>query len=593
MNVQYLWKTHFSFEKTTFFSIISGMSAFKTKKLPSSTPSPLSKDIEISSLSSEKKWMSKIIIGIIITIASLLFIGVLAWNFLFRSISSGNSDEPGIFTPIISSEFANQKKEGTMNILIAGIGGKWHEWGELTDSIMIASLNQKEKKIHLLSIPRDLYVAYGTGQWAGKINALYSLGRSHGEGINRLATKISEITGQPIDHYVVIDFSGFQQIIDILGGVEVNVEQDIIDPEYPTENWGYMTLVIRKGLQTFDGDMALKFARSRHSTSDFSRSERQKLLIKAMKEKALSTGYLTNPGKLSELYSAVVSHLDTDLSLATIGELAFSLRNIESSNIFVSSLSQDCSGIKKCIPGAFLYTPSRDLFGGASVVIPENARTNRLSYYDDIRRFVQIIFSFPTLSESLPQTTIITDKDQKRYGNQVGLALAKLGIPLSTKNPLITTTGSIERSHINIYWNESLTVGISPEWNLVKALKQIEEAIPYNIVSRNEYVTDDGPKVEIVLGKDAADYFRFSKPAYYIPTPIAPAVSGEKTSTSWTNRGSSGTKIPTVRTTTGSARTPIKTTTTPTIPTETTISSTPANSTEIKVAPGEWEDFSQ
>ncbi len=568
------------------------MPAFKTKKLPSS-PVPILKDTETPTAPSEKKWMSKIIIGIIITSASLLFIGVFAWNFLFRSISSGNPNSTPTFTPIISSEFFDKKKEGTTNILIAGIGGKWHEWGELTDSIMIASLNKKEGKIHLLSIPRDLYVAYGTGQGAGKINALYSLGRSHGEGINRLATKISEITGQPIDHYVVIDFSGFKQIIDILGGVEVNVEQDIIDPEYPTENWGYMTLVIRKGLQTFDGDMALKFARSRHSTSDFSRSERQKLLIKAMKEKAVSTGYLTNPSKLSELYSAVVSHLDTDLSLATIGELAFSLRNIESSNIFVSSLSQDCSSIKKCIPGAFLYTPSRDLFGGASVIIPENARTNRLSYYDDIRRFVQIIFSFPTLSKSLPQTTIVTDKDQKRYGNQVGMALAKLGIPLSTKDPLITTTGSIEHSHINIYWNESLTVGISPEWDLVKALKQIEEAIPYNIVSRNEYVIDDGPKIEIVLGKDATEYFRFAKPAYYIPTPVIPAVSGEKTSLSWVIRWSSGTKVNSQKTTTNSSKSTIKSTPSPTTQTEAWAPATHTNPPDIKVAPGEWEDFSQ
>ena len=111
---------------------------------------------------------------------------------------------------------------------------------------MLASINTELSKVTLLSVPRDLYVSYGTGQGAGKINALYSMGKSHGMGINRLAAKISEMTGQPIDHYVVIDFSGFKQIIDILGGVEVNVEQDIIDPEYPTENWGYMTLVIRK-----------------------------------------------------------------------------------------------------------------------------------------------------------------------------------------------------------------------------------------------------------------------------------------------------------------------------------------------------------
>ncbi len=336
--------------------------------------------------------------------------------------------------------------------------------------------------------------------------------------------------------------------------------------------------------------MALKYARSRHSTSDFSRSERQKLLIKAIKEKAITTGYLTNPGKLAELYSAVISHLDTDLSLAKIGELAFTLRKVDNTNIFVSALSQDCSNVKKCSPGAFLYTPDRDLFGGASVVIPENARANRLSYYDDIRRFVRLIFLYPDLAKSIPQINIITDKEHKRQGTEVGLALAKLGIPLSSKDPVITSTGTIDQSHVNIYWNESLSVGISPKSEIIEALKILEESIPYTIVSGNEYIKDDGPKIEIVLGKDASEYFSFAKPPYYLPMIQTPIVSGEKASASGISSSNSGIKASTQQKT--EKKVPSVTSGRATETVASPQNQTPIPSSTIKVAPGEWEDFS-
>lgn len=78
----------------------------------------------------------------------------------------------------------------------------------------------------------------------------------------------------------MIDFAGFKDIINILGGISIDVPESILDREYPDNNWGYMTFQVQKGLQNFDGDTALKYARSRHSTSDFDRSNRQQLIIK-------------------------------------------------------------------------------------------------------------------------------------------------------------------------------------------------------------------------------------------------------------------------------------------------------------------------
>lgn len=102
---------------------------------------------------------------------------------------------------------------------------------------MFAHLDPKNQEITLLSIPRDIYVSYDNKTRATKINALYPIGQSYGTGINLLAEKIAEITGQPVDHYVVIDFSGFKQIVDALGGISVDVPQNIYDNEYPNNNY--------------------------------------------------------------------------------------------------------------------------------------------------------------------------------------------------------------------------------------------------------------------------------------------------------------------------------------------------------------------
>ena len=110
---------------------------------------------------------------------------------------------------------------------------------------MLASLNGEEKRITLISIPRDLYVSYPEGKGAGRINSLYEIGKAD-RGVKYLADKVSELTGQPIDHYIVIDFSGFKKIVDILGGIEIDVPEELIDTEYPDENYGYETLHIKK-----------------------------------------------------------------------------------------------------------------------------------------------------------------------------------------------------------------------------------------------------------------------------------------------------------------------------------------------------------
>ncbi len=568
------------------------MSSFKTKKIATKAPifAPVLKEpewVEISSLQEDpiitpkKKFFSWKRLSVFIIFVGLLAGGCFAAQKFFASNTQNGSQN---FHPSIASELLASKPKGTTNILIAWIGWKGHDGADLTDSIMLASLNEDSKKVTLLSIPRDLYIAYPGWKGAGRINSLYDIGMRDKVWIQYLADKVSEITGQPIDHYMVIDFSGFKQIVDILWGIQVDVPNDLIDHEYPDgENDRYITFSIKKWLQKLNGDTALKYARSRHSTSDFDRSTRQQLIIKAIKEKALSLGYITNPQKLWELYGAVISHLDTDMSLANMASYGLTFHDVSSENIWVVSLTNECVSIQTCVPGSFLYTPSRDLFGGASVILPENAEINHVSYYDDIKRFVGLTFAFPAMRSMEKNLVIIFDPTEKKRASDIANGLAKLGFPFSLEKPLQASTGSIENSHINIYWHSDIQIGIDPESAVIQALKHIESAIPYTIVDRNEYVNTQWPKIEIVIGKDIKDYFSFLKAPYYVPTLTKEVVSGEKIPTKtiswWTNTktgtsSQNNTKIP--------KKTPPKNINTPT---------GDITSSSLTVEPGEWENF--
>ena len=533
-------KKRIFFWKKGLFFYNHGMSNFKTHKLAPAKKierTPIKKaDWDAKDTPKNGKSLKKWTIGILIALATILFVGNIALRAIGNiSISGMNTGE--VFTPIVPIGWSGaiEKIEGTKNILIAWIGGAGHDGSLLTDSIMLASINSDDGFVTLLSIPRDLFVAYP--KWygtAGKINALYSLWVSDKVGIKLLAEKVSEITGQSIDEYAVIDFNGFKNIVNALGGIEIDVPKDLVDREYPNNNWGYEVFSVKAGLQTFNGDRALKYARSRHSTSDFDRSERQQLIIKWLKEKALSLGLFTSPQKISDLFEAIVSHLDTSMTLGEVTDFALRLKDIESRNINIYNLSNECIGLD-CTAWAYLYTPSREYFGGASVLIPENAGATKLSYYEDIRRFTGFIFRFPDIRKEQYPINIIAGKWKSTQAKNIMMTLGKLGVNFDDKKTYHESTGAITTSHINIYWNEEMEVGIPESSTIVQALKFLEEKIPYSTVLRNEYVTTEWPRIEIVIGNDISSYFTFAKPAYYLPY-LAPASTGSEQS--WTSNPS-------------------------------------------------------
>ncbi len=302
----------------------------------------------------------------------------------------------GIFSLIKSLDFSGiifsfgkslqTDSNGRTNILLAGIGGEGHDGGELTDTIMVASIDDNTKLVSLLSIPRDTYVKTDQFPEGERINQIYVLGKNavnSATGMKDLENVISGITGLQINYYAKVDFAGFTKIVDSLGGVDVNVEKDIYDPFYPLgETTHYQTFSIKAGPQHLDGATALKYARSRETTSDFDRARRQQELMTAIKDKAFSLNILTDPGKIQAIYDSIKDSIETNLNVDEIIELAKISKDFTKDNIFSHVLSDNQSSC-----GGFLYQPARDFFGGAFVLLPAGKN------YDSIHEMTDLIFN--------------------------------------------------------------------------------------------------------------------------------------------------------------------------------------------------------
>ncbi|MEK7519109.1 MAG: LCP family protein, partial [Patescibacteria group bacterium] len=182
--------------------------------------------------------------------------------------------------------------------------------------------------------PRDLLVNL-PGSGYRKINNALAFGMSetnpHG-GDSMLTNAVQEVTGQTVHYFAKIDFNGFKNAVDAVGGVEITVDTAFVDLEYPDNNYGYQTITFDAGKQKIDGAKALEFVRSRHGTngegSDFARSKRQQKLLFALREKALSLGTLTNPSKVSGLLDSLGNHVFTTFELWEVARLGTIMKEL-------------------------------------------------------------------------------------------------------------------------------------------------------------------------------------------------------------------------------------------------------------------------
>lgn len=282
------------------------------------------------------------------------------------------------------------ENDGRINILLLGQGGKRHEGGYLTDTIMLASLEPSSQKVALVSIPRDLTIPVEDMGYQ-KINSInaYAEMESKDSGGLAISQAVSDILDMPIDYYVRVDFTGFVNIVDEMEGLDVNVERTLDDYRYPimgmekNENYEarFEHLHIETGSQHMDGSLALKYARSRHALgqegSDFARARRQQIIISAAKDKLLSRSTLLSPSKIINIISELNDHISTNLKAWEMIKMWDKFKDINKEDIVMRVLDNSPNGLL-----IDMITEE-----GAYVLIP------RSGDFAEIQYFINNIFS--------------------------------------------------------------------------------------------------------------------------------------------------------------------------------------------------------
>ena len=214
-----------------------------------------------------------------------------------------------------------------INVLIIGTDARPDDYGPpLTDTLILVSLDPATGAAGMLSLPRDLWVPIPGRDFATKINTAYRLGESSnypGGGAQLIKDTVSSFIGEPVPYYVSISFDGFVEIMDLIGGVEMVVPVEIHDESYPTADYGVETFHLDAGEQHLDGEMALKYARTRNVNSDYGRARRQQELIRAVVNKVMRADMLpTLLAKAPRMLYTMRSSIDTDMPMAVQLELA-------------------------------------------------------------------------------------------------------------------------------------------------------------------------------------------------------------------------------------------------------------------------------
>jgi len=284
--------------------------------------------------------------------------------------------------------------DNQVNILVLGIPGETNDGPYLSDSIILANYNLENNQITTISIPRDIWSA----TLRDKINSAYAYGFAKNnkpeDGIKLAKAEVSSIVGQPIHYALVIDFSKFEQLIDFIGSIEVNVETAFTDNKFPiagreNDDCGdddphykcrYETVHFDKGLTKMDGATALKFVRSRHAEdqegSNFAREKRQQKVIIALEKELiqlLQKSEVSNLDKLYQRLNQLVSRDLTNQQASIIG------KNIIWKKIFKK---RELTQKQITFPENFFIVPSYYEYDGKYVLIPkENGSFDKIHQY--------------------------------------------------------------------------------------------------------------------------------------------------------------------------------------------------------------------
>lgn len=439
--------------------------------------------IKIKRPGKRKKSFLKIAgVVLLLMVISGFFYGARVFSALRQiSVKNESGSSPFFKFSQINPNALSGEGDGRINILLIGIGGAKHKsGGNLADSIIVASIDSQNKSMALLSIPRDLLVTLPKPlSGKDKINAVHSLGEQKislipGGGPVLLKTTVSQVLDLPIHYFIRIDFDGFKDIIDKLGGIDVFVEKAIYDSYYPATNLvDYDPFKISEGKQHLDGKTALKYARSRETTSDFDRARRQQQVLGSIKDKSLTIGVLSNPKKILDIFGLVGQHIRTDMQTRELERLISIIKDIPQDKIVNKVLDNGPDGpLKSFSDNGYYLTPKSGDF-------------------NEIQRIAHEIFTDPYLNEEKAKIVVYNGSSKSGQGQEVSTMLKSYNYNIVKTDKLPST------------FNKTTIYDLSDgkkkfTLNLIK--KRLHATIGSEIPA--EFESDSGADIIVVIGED-------------------------------------------------------------------------------------------
>jgi LCP family protein required for cell wall assembly len=325
-------------------------------------------DFEIKPQRISKKKI--IILAIIIIILLVPAFYILKTSAAFsKIITIKNIAWEKIFGKIPSSEYTPPKDPDRINALLLGIKGEGDpDGGWLADGIMIASLQKSTGKVALISMPRDLYLQLPGEVSYEKINTAYVIGsKKYENGLDYAKKTVAYVTGLHIDNAIVINFQAVKDIIELLGGVKIYLNQPFIeDKQWGCDKNGNNCIAfnLSAGEHVLNGDSALLYVRSRYSSTDFDRARRQQQVLLAIKDKALSLGVLADPLKISGIIDVLSKNVRTDVSPWQIPEIIKLANKVRGDTIIKKVFESSPEGLlyETKINGIYVLLPTQGNF---------------------------------------------------------------------------------------------------------------------------------------------------------------------------------------------------------------------------------------
>jgi len=426
---------------------------------------------------------------LLITLGGLIFS---QGYFKLRHVFRGGTASAAALQPNVSPQLLKGEGSGRVNILLLGRGGGNHDGPDLTDTMMVASVDPVNHTTTLLSIPRDLWInvpnqgdmkinaAWETGefQYLGKVAPGSTDQKAIQAGFESVDGVVENVLGITIDYNVIVDFQAFQQAVDTIGGITVNVPTDLIDPTMAWEN-GNNPVLAKAGVDTFGGAQALNYVRSRETSSDFARAQRQRDVLMAIKAKVATVGTLSDPLKLEGLLNAFGNNVATDLSISDATRLFSLLSNVSDQSITSTSLDQT--------PGQFVTTGN---LSGQSIVLP----TAGLFNYSPIQEFVRGQLKDPYILKENAKILVLNGT------NTVGLAANEAAL-LQSYGYNVIGTGNTTNSN----WTATQLVDLNPKDIYTKNYLEQRFATTSLTKLPDNTINANGADFVIILGSDEAN----------------------------------------------------------------------------------------